>query len=182
MIVQCPACPKRFKLEDAHFRGRDAYEFKCTGCGAAVTARREAAAPAPPAPPPPAPSTQKLQKVDATATGSDVPDAHLLQMPPGKRLSLAVLQGPDQGRIFPITKSVFVIGRSDADVVIEDGEVSRRHAQVEVKGALIILRDLKSTNGTYINEQRVGAVELEANAEFRVGGTTFMLIVTEDLD
>lgn len=180
MIVQCPACPKRFKLEDAHFKGRDLYEFKCTGCGAAVTAHREGAPPPPAAAP--VSSTQKLQKVDSTSTGSDVPDAHLLQMPPGKRLSLAVLQGPEQGTIFPITKSVFVIGRSEADVVVEDGEVSRRHAQVEVKGSTIVLRDLKSTNGTYMNEQRVTSVELEPNAEFRVGGTTFMLIVTEELD
>lgn len=177
MIAQCPSCPKRYKLEDAHFRGRDRYEFKCTGCGATVTAVREST---PPALEPP-PSTQKFQRVDATAAG-DIPDAHLLQMPLGKHISLAVLQGPDQGTIHAITKAVVVIGRTDADIVLNDSEVSRRHAQLEVKGGVIILRDLKSTNGTYLNEQHVTATEIESNTEFRVGGTTFMLIVTEELE
>jgi len=176
VIVQCPSCPKRYKLEDAHFRGRDTYEFRCTGCGAAVTASREGTEPEPP------PSTQKLQRVESTSAGTDVPDAHLLQIPAGKHISLAVLQGPDQGTIYPITKAVVVIGRSDSDIVVNDSEVSRRHAQVEVKGSSIILRDLKSTNGTYLNEQHVTASEIEGNTEFRVGGTTFMLIVTEELD
>jgi len=178
VIVQCPSCPKRYKLEDAHFRGRDTYEFRCTGCGAAVTANREA----PPEEVEPPPSTQKFQRVESTSAGTDVPDAHLLQIPPGKHISLAVLQGPDQGTIYPLTKAVVVIGRTDADIVLDDSEVSRRHAQVEVKGTTIVLRDLKSTNGTYLNEQHVTASELEPNAEFRVGGTTFMLIVTEELD
>lgn len=180
MIVQCPSCPKRYKLEDAHFRGRDNYEFRCTGCGAAVKATRDAQPAA--AEPEPPPSTQKLQRVESTSAGTDVPDAHLLQMPAGKHISLAVLQGPEQGTIYPITKAVVVIGRSDADIVLNDSEVSRRHAQVEVKGGVIVLRDLKSTNGTYLNEQNVTASELEPNTEFRVGGTTFMLIVTEELE
>lgn len=175
MIAQCPGCPKRFKLEEAHFRGRDRFEFKCTGCGATVTALKEAA-PAPEAPS----QTQKLQKVNATSSG-EIPDAHLLELPEGKRLSLAVLQGPDSGAIFSITKSVFTIGRADADAVLNDTEVSRRHAQVEVKGSLYTLRDLKSTNGTYLNEQRVTSVDLEPNSEFRVGGTTLLFIVTEDI-
>jgi pSer/pThr/pTyr-binding forkhead associated (FHA) protein len=177
LIVQCSECQKRYKLEDAHFRGGDTYEFRCTSCGASVTARRE-----PPPEEAPRPSTQKIPKVNATATGSDCPDSHLLQMPPGKHISLAVLQGPDQGTIHPITKTVVVIGRAEADIVLNDTEVSRRHAQLEVKGSAVVLRDLKSTNGTYLNEQHVTASELEANAEFRVGGTTFMLIMTEELD
>lgn len=176
MIAKCPGCPKRFKLEDAHFQGRDRFEFKCTGCGATVTAMKEKASP------PPAPSqTQKLQKVTATGCG-EIPDAHLLELPAGKRLSLAVLQGPDQGAMFPITKSVFTVGRAEADAVLNDTEVSRRHAQVEVKSSLYTLRDLKSTNGTYMNEQRVTSADLEPNAEFRVGGTTLMFIVTEDIN
>jgi pSer/pThr/pTyr-binding forkhead associated (FHA) protein len=44
---------------------------------------------------------------------------------------------------------------------------------------VILLRDLKSTNGTYVNEQRITAVPIEHQSEFRVGSTTLMLIVTD---
>lgn len=175
MIVQCPSCSKRYQVDDKHFQGQTRIQFKCPSCQSMIAAEKADASPEPP------PSTQKLQKIDATSSGHGVPDAHLLQMPDGKRISLAVLQGPDQGAIFQITKPVIVIGRADADVELNDPEVSRRHAQVEVKGNAIILRDLKSTNGTYLNEQHVVASNIENNTEFRVGSTTLMLIVTEDL-
>ena len=175
VIVQCPSCSKRYEVEEKHFQGKERIQFKCPSCQSVITAEKAAAMPEPP------PSTQKLPKMDAAASGHEVPDAHLLQMPEGKRISLAVLQGPDQGALFPVTKPVFVVGRADADVQLNDPEVSRHHAQVEVKGNTVILRDLKSTNGTYLNEQHVTASEIENNTEFRVGSTTLMLIVTEDL-
>ncbi len=177
MIIQCPSCSKRYQVDEKHFQGKERVQFKCPSCQSLITAEKPGAAQELPAL-----STQKVQKVDATASGHGVPDAHLLQMPDGKRLSLAILQGPDQGGIFKITKPVVVIGRADADVELNDPEVSRRHAQIEVKGGTVILRDLKSTNGTYLNEQHVVASEIEHNTEFRVGATTLMLIVTENLD
>lgn len=102
-------------------------------------------------------------------------------MPVGKRLSLAVLQGADAGQIFPIEKPLMTIGRSEADVVLNDSEVSRRHAQLEIAGNAVVLRDLHSTNGTYVNEQRITVTPLEHQIEFRVGTSTLMLIVTDDL-
>ncbi len=174
VIVQCPSCSKRYRVEDKHFQGQARIQFKCPSCQSIITAEKAGVSPEPP------PSTQKLQKMDATSSGHGVPDAHLLQMPDGKRISLAVLQGPDQGAIFQVTKPVIVIGRADADVELNDPEVSRRHAQIEVKGNAITLRDLKSTNGTYLNEQHVVASNIENNTEFRVGSTTLMLIVTEN--
>jgi pSer/pThr/pTyr-binding forkhead associated (FHA) protein len=102
-------------------------------------------------------------------------------MPEGKRISLAVLQGADAGQIFPIEKPVFTMGRSEADLVLNDSEVSRLHAQIEIAGNAIVLKDLKSTNGTYVNEQRISVTPLEHQSEFRVGTTTLMLIVTDEL-
>jgi pSer/pThr/pTyr-binding forkhead associated (FHA) protein len=109
------------------------------------------------------------------------PEPEDLYMPEGKRVSLAVLQGTDAGQIFVLEKPVFTIGRSDADVTLNDSEVSRHHAQIELKGNAVFLRDLKSTNGTYVNEQRITLTPVENQTEFRVGTTTLMLIVTEEL-
>ena len=73
------------------------------------------------------------------------------------------------------------IGRSNADLTLNDTEASRLHAAIEIRDFVIQLRDLGSTNGTLIDGQRISdAVELQDKSEFQVGATTLMLIVTED--
>jgi pSer/pThr/pTyr-binding forkhead associated (FHA) protein len=71
-----------------------------------------------------------------------------------------------------------VIGRQGADINVDDPEISRAHAAVEIAGDEVTLVDLGSTNGTYIGEEQVSEAPLENQAEFTVGGTTLMLIVT----
>ena len=64
-------------------------------------------------------------------------------------------------------------------VVLSDSEVSRQHASIEVHGSKVVLKDLGSTNGTFVNDQKVTQCEIENRAEFRVGGTVLMLIMTD---
>ena len=71
------------------------------------------------------------------------------------------------------------MGRADADIILDDGEVSRHHACLEIHGAKVVLRDLGSTNGTFINDTKITQTELENRAEFRLGGTRLMLILTD---
>ncbi len=62
------------------------------------------------------------------------------------------------------------IGRSDDNTIpLTLGNVSRRHAEVVRKGGIFILRDLGSTNGTWLKEQKVGEVVLQDGDVFRVG-------------
>lgn len=181
MVVACPSCQKKYRVEDKHFAGRERFQFKCPACGNPIHAEREGAGSLP-AQEPPSSSTQTLKKMDATWTDADVPEAELLGLPEGKRVSVAVLQGTDSGLIFPVDKPLVVIGRTEADLVLNDSEVSRHHARLEVKGLSVTLRDLKSTNGTYINEQRITVAALSNQAEFRVGASTLMLILTDEID
>lgn len=174
MVVSCPNCQKKYRLEDRHFSDRDAFQFKCPNCGQPVEAKRPAQEPQPA-------STQKTHRMDSTWNEAGVPEVDLLGLPDGKRASIAVLQGPDSGTMYPVTKPLVVIGRAEADIRLTDSEVSRRHAQIEFKAGTIVLRDLKSTNGTYVNEQRITVTPLENQTEFRVGSTTLMLILTEEL-
>jgi S-DNA-T family DNA segregation ATPase FtsK/SpoIIIE len=104
-----------------------------------------------------------------------------LQLPAGKRLSLAILDGPDAGQVFRIDRPRVTIGRSGADLTLNDSETSRQHAAVEIRDAVFTLTDLGSTNGTLVGGEKIaGAVELTDKSEFQVGTTTLMLIVTED--
>jgi hypothetical protein len=65
------------------------------------------------------------------------------------------------------------IGRSrDADVQIEDPNVSRRHAEIVQEGSVYWLIDLGSTNGTEVDGKRVQRARLDDGSRFTVGETT----------
>ena len=99
-----------------------------------------------------------------------------LRLPADQRLSLACISGPDSGRIFEIEKPRVVIGRANADIVVADIQCSRQHAAIEVMDEHVFVVDLNSTNGTYVNDQRVSRSELDNRMEFEIGTTTLMLI------
>ena len=62
------------------------------------------------------------------------------------------------------------IGRSDDNTIpLTLGNVSRRHAEVVRKGGIFILRDLGSTNGTWLKDEKVGEAVLQDGDVFRVG-------------
>jgi predicted component of type VI protein secretion system len=69
---------------------------------------------------------------------------------------LVVRQGPIPGQIFDLNKNEISIGRDIAnDFVINDAEVSRKHARLIMEGDRYKIEDLNSTNGTYIDGQRL---------------------------
>jgi len=69
---------------------------------------------------------------------------------------LVMQTGPVAGKAFPLDKGEVFIGRDlNNDIVINDPEVSRRHARLFLQGANFVLEDLGSTNGTSVNGQRL---------------------------
>jgi pSer/pThr/pTyr-binding forkhead associated (FHA) protein len=64
-----------------------------------------------------------------------------------------------------------VIGRArSCDLVVEHETVSRRHAELARDGSRWLLRDLRSTNGTWDGDWRVAETEIDAGSELRLGG------------
>jgi S-DNA-T family DNA segregation ATPase FtsK/SpoIIIE len=104
-------------------------------------------------------------------------------LPPGVERSvygvyLVVERGKDKGTVFPITRQVTSLGRSETDIVINDADVSRRHAALEIQGqSKYVLRDLASTNGTLLNGIRVTTDSVLHNDKIRMGSTSIKLIV-----
>jgi predicted component of type VI protein secretion system len=71
-------------------------------------------------------------------------------------IRLVLNSGPTPGKTYPLEKSEIFIGRDLAnDIVINDPEVSRRHARLSNQGNQYIIEDLGSTNGTSVNGQRL---------------------------
>ncbi len=88
----------------------------------------------------------------------------------GVQRELAVLEW--NGERHEISKRRVLIGRSrDADVRVEDPNVSRRHAEVQQEGATWWLVDLDSTNGVEVRGKRVKRLKLEDGTRFTIGST-----------
>lgn len=64
--------------------------------------------------------------------------------------------GPTPGVVFPLEGDQLTIGRDSSNqVAINDPEVSRKHARLTFQGGKFVLEDLGSTNGTFVNGQRL---------------------------
>lgn len=71
-----------------------------------------------------------------------------------------------------------VIGRStEADVLVMDPEVSRRHAQLEADGGSVFLTDLHSSNGTFLNGRPIReSIELRSGDEIDIGAARIVFV------
>jgi predicted Zn finger-like uncharacterized protein len=184
VIINCPICKAKYKFDDAKLEGVASKKVKCPKCQAIIEVPNPKMMPAnsalPPAGSPKAPSTASFQRdglvAEAMARGVE---EKAMKMPDSRRFSVAVIQGNNSGEIFQIGKPRVVLGRSDADIIVDDIEASRQHARIDIMGDRVILRDLASTNGTFVNEQKISVITLENQAEFRIGTTVLMLIITE---
>jgi predicted Zn finger-like uncharacterized protein len=201
MIIVCPSCQAKYKFDEEKLGERPRAKTRCAKCGgtieienpllASMTLPPGAMAGTPgtttqvptldsplPAIPPPSPKKPADGPPPGTVTGRGL-EKSIAELPKDKRFSLAVIQGPATGHIHPVLKARTIIGRSGADINIEDPEASRQHASLEVFGDHAILRDLGSTNGTFVEADRVEQQVLNNQMEFRIGSHVLMFIVTD---
>lgn len=102
-----------------------------------------------------------------------------LRLPPGLQAVVEVVAGAaDVGKVFRFQRGNVTIGRKSGEVPLNDTEVSRRHAVIELFGReMIFLRDLGSTNGTYHNGRRVSVAGVRPGDTIGVGKTVLRLQV-----
>lgn len=101
----------------------------------------------------------------------------------GKSLALLVLSGNQEGRILSLQQGEeLLIGRLDGlDLVLPEDLVSRRHAQIEVDEEGAVLRDLGSTNGTFVNGKRIREVRLAEGDRILLGATILSVVPHEEM-
>ncbi len=97
-------------------------------------------------------------------------------MQSGVSYRLTVRQGPIPGKVIELAKEVLVIGRDvNNDVVVNDAEVSRTHARLTLQADGYLVEDLASTNGTFINGQRLTTPRLLRSGDMLGMGETVVM-------
>lgn len=97
-------------------------------------------------------------------------------MQSGVSYRLTVRQGPVPGKVIELAKDVLVIGRDvNNDIVVNDAEVSRTHTRLTLQGEGYLAEDLASTNGTFINGQRLTTPRLLRSGDMLGLGETVVM-------
>ncbi|MGQ9599045.1 MAG: FHA domain-containing protein [Anaerolineae bacterium] len=88
-------------------------------------------------------------------------------------LKLVIRSGAQAGKEFPLDRPVVCIGRgSGSDILLQDSQASRQHAEISRQGDQFFIRDLGSMNGTFVNGERItGPRLLKPGDEIRIGET-----------
>jgi len=93
---------------------------------------------------------------------------------------LHVLQGPDRGRSFRTSDGAVVLGRVSHQFQLSDQGASRRHAEIRSDNGVWVLVDLNSSNGTYLNGQRIVRPNILKHGDHIKIGTTLLVFSGQD--
>lgn len=195
MIIECTNCHARYQYDEERFERKPSKKIKCAKCATVFDIENPAFAVRPSASANDSTAARREEtrarrpESEEKTAQAQVPEgqrntgpvASSPHLPQGRRLSLAIIAGNDAGTVFRVEKPRMTIGRSGADITINDSEASRQHAAVEVRDSVVHVEDLKSTNGTLVDGVKLTEpAELQDKSEFQIGATTLMLIVTDD--
>jgi two-component system cell cycle response regulator len=93
------------------------------------------------------------------------------------RPHLLILSGPELGSSVELDNQPLEIGRdAECGVTLTGDGVSRRHARIQLIFALYFVTDLESTNGTFVNEQRVSMTQLKDGDQIKIGDTVLKFV------
>ena len=109
----------------------------------------------------------------------------LVAVLPEVRAHLTIHLADGSSREMTLPDKPLVIGKApECDIVIPDGAISRRHAEIEARAGKVFIKDLKSLNGTRINDQKIGEqeVELKEGDSVSLGRTSISLRFAPPVD
>ncbi len=103
--------------------------------------------------------------------------------PSAKEACLVVIYGLELGKKFNLTRPQMIIGRSSkADVQIDQEAVSRNHCKILNTGNAVLLRDMGSTNGTYVNDEMIDEYVLRDGDFIKVGRCIFKFLSGSNIE
>jgi hypothetical protein len=100
---------------------------------------------------------------------------------PRRPLALRFISGKYQGGEFPmVPNKEIVVGRSsDLDMVLVEEMVSRKHARIAYENDAVVIEDLGSTNGTFVNGEKIKRAQLKEGDRVLIGTSILKVIVMD---
>ena len=109
--------------------------------------------------------------------------SRLTERPAGKEACLVVIYGMELGKKYNLDAPSLVLGRSSkCDIQIDQESISRNHSKIVNTGKSIILRDLGSTNGTYVNDEAIDEYVLRDGDLIKIGRTIFKFLTGGNIE
>jgi two-component system, cell cycle response regulator len=101
----------------------------------------------------------------------------ITERPVAQAACMVVIYGLDMGKKYNIEKPTIIIGRSSkSDIQVDQESISRSHAKLVNSGETVVIRDLGSTNGTYVNDELVEECTLRDGDLVKIGRTIFKFL------
>jgi len=124
-------------------------------------------------------TTISLQPVDETGETAGEDDAVTLVEVPRGTGALVVKRGPNVGARYLLEHEVTRAGRHpESDIFLDDITVSRRHAEIErQEDGKVVITDVGSLNGTYVNRERIDSQTLIGGDEVQIGKFKLVYLV-----
>ncbi len=98
-----------------------------------------------------------------------------------KNAYVLFLKGHLLGKLCTLHKGATIIGRSvQADIPLKDAGVSREHSEIEVDGENATIKDLGSTNGTFVNNKRITRHVLKDGDKIQISSSTVFKFILSD--
>ena len=109
--------------------------------------------------------------------------SRLSDRPPGNEACLVVIYGDELGKKYNLNASSLLVGRSSkCDIQIDQESTSRNHSKIVNTGKSILIRDLGSTNGTYVNDEPIEEHVLRDGDFIKIGRTIFKFLTGGNIE
>jgi two-component system cell cycle response regulator len=109
--------------------------------------------------------------------------SRITDRPLGKEACLVVIYGDELGKKYNLNTPSVVVGRSSkCDIQIDQESISRNHSKIVNTGKSILVRDLGSTNGTYVNDELVEEYILRDGDLIKIGRTIFKFLTGGNIE
>ncbi len=171
MYFVCPSCRTALRVDPAKLPRRPA-RYRCKRCGTVSLVQEHLHPHVPPSGP-----ARPEPDVDGTVY-HHVSDLSQVGIPRAAyRLVVEVTDASGARRRIEFSDARITVGRGNVQLRVSDPLVSRLHLEIERVRDRVIVKDLGSTNGTFVNGRTVSAEFVTAADEIRIGNTVLRVTV-----
>ncbi len=161
MILRCPYCKSLLRIDER--KVIKSKKIRCPKCKRIMKLKDGA------------PAVQGADSKTIITSKEKVLDGDI-----PKNLSIEIKVADNERKVFHLKKSRTVFGRADGDFNIKDPNVSKKHMVIEVWSKdNIYIRDLSSTNGTFLNGVRIISSKLKDGDTIQIGSTRLNVTIRD---